>query len=191
MTRSGRRPGPTETRAHILAAARAQFAAHGYRGATIRAIATDAGVNPALVHHFFGSKEKVFAAALDLPLNPDLVVTTLLAGPRDEIPERLVRLFLTLWSAPESSKSLHALIRSISTSEAAAAMLRQFLERAMLAKVTEALGIPRLRATAIASHLVGLALVRYIIKVEPLASATDDEVVALLTPVLRLYLTKD
>ncbi|MBM7775712.1 AcrR family transcriptional regulator [Actinokineospora baliensis] len=188
MTKSGRRPGPTETRAHILAAARAQFAAHGYQGATIRAIAAAAGVTPALVHHFFGSKDRVFSAALDLPINPDLIVATLLEGPRDQIPERLVRLFLGLWSAPESSKPLHALIRSVSTSEAAAMMFRQFLERAMLTKITQALGVPHLNATAAASQLVGMALVRYVVKVEPLASATDEEVVTLLSPVLRLYL---
>ncbi|WP_026423643.1 TetR/AcrR family transcriptional regulator [Actinokineospora inagensis] len=191
MTRSGRRPGPTETRDHILAAARAQFATHGYRGATLRGIAAEAGVNPALIHHFFGTKDQVFAAALNLPINPDLIVTTILDGPRAEIPARLVRLFLTLWTAPESSKAMHALIRSVTTSESAADLLRQFLERAMLARVTDALNVPRLRAAAMAAQLVGLAMVRYIIRVEPLASAPEDEVVELLAPVLAHYLDLD
>ncbi|WP_018684494.1 TetR/AcrR family transcriptional regulator [Actinokineospora enzanensis] len=188
MTRSGRRPGPTATRADILAAARAQFGAHGYRGATIRGIAAEAGVNPALIHHFFGSKEQVFVAALDLPVRPDVVLATVMDGPRERTGERLLRLFLGLWSAPESSRSFLALLRSVSSNEQAAGMLRQFLERAVVARVAQALDVPPLRATALAAHLLGLAMARYVVRVEPLASAGEDEVVALVAPVLQQYL---
>ncbi|GLZ39422.1 TetR family transcriptional regulator [Actinokineospora sp. NBRC 105648] len=188
MAKTGRRPGPTETRAHILAAARAQFGAHGYDGATIRGIAGEAGVNPSLVHHFFGSKDQVFAAALDFPVDPGALVATILAGPRAQVGERLLRMFLALWGAPEPSKAFLALIRSVSTNEQAADLLRQFLERAVLGRVTEALGVPRLRATALAAHLVGLAMVRYVVRVEPLASAPDEELIAVVAPVLQHYL---
>ncbi|MGQ0841395.1 TetR/AcrR family transcriptional regulator [Actinokineospora sp.] len=189
MARTGRRPGPTQTRADILAAARGQFGAHGFAGATIRAIAAEAGVNPALIHHFFGTKEQVFVAALNLPANPAVLVETILDGPREQAGERLLRLFLALWTAPEPSRAFLALVRSVSTNERAATMLREFVETAILARVAEALDVPKLRATGLAAQLIGLAMVRYVVRVEPLASATDDEVVALVAPVLQHYLT--
>ncbi|WP_436500768.1 TetR family transcriptional regulator [Actinokineospora sp. HUAS TT18] len=188
MAKTGRRPGQTETRAHILAAARSQFGALGYGGATIRGIAAEAEVNPALIHHFFGTKEQVFVAALNLPVNPTVMVETVLDGPRAEAGARMVRLFLGLWSAPEPTTAFLALIRSVSTSEQAASMMRQFLEKAVLSKVADGLGVPRLRMTALASQLVGLAMVRYVVGVEPMASASDDEVVALVGPVIQHYL---
>ncbi|MDQ3576784.1 MAG: TetR family transcriptional regulator [Actinomycetota bacterium] len=185
---AGRRPGPTRTRAHILAAARTQFGAHGYGGATIRAIAAEAGVNPALIHHFFGAKEQVFVAAMNLPVDPSVMIATVLAGPRSSVGERLVRLFLTLWSAPEPSKAFLGVVRSVSTDDQAATMLRQFIETAVLSRLAAALDVPKLRATAAAAQLVGLAMVRYIVRVEPLASASDDDIVGLVAPVIQYYL---
>jgi AcrR family transcriptional regulator len=188
MARTGRRPGHSETREHILAAARNQFGARGYDGTTIRGIAAEAGVNPALIHHFFGTKDQVFVAALNLPIDPSTVVGTLLGGPRSEIGARILRLFLGLWSNPETRTSFLALLRSVSTNEQAAGMLRQFMERAVLAKVAEALNLPRLHLTAMASQVMGIALTRYIIKVEPIASASEDELVALVGPVIQHYI---
>lgn len=185
---AGRRPGQTQTREHILAAARTQFGALGYGGATIRGIAAEAAVNPALIHHFFGTKEQVFVEALSLPVNPLTMIDVILTGPRDAAGERLVRMMLGLWSAPEPGKSFLGLLRSVSTNEQAAAMLREFLERAVLTKVADALGVPRLRMTAMAAQLVGLAMVRYVVRVEPMASASDDEVVAVVAPVIQHYL---
>src|SRR3954468_13618000 len=101
MARAGRRPGQTETREKILDAARHRFAELGYDGATIRGIAADAGVNAALLHHFFGSKQELFAATMNLPGNPAELVPSILAGPRSGIGERLVRAFLAVWAAPE------------------------------------------------------------------------------------------
>jgi AcrR family transcriptional regulator len=191
MAKTGRRPGQTQTKAHILAAARTQFGALGYGGATIRGIAAEADVNPAMIHHFFGSKEQMFVEALNLPVNPLVMIETVVDGPRADAGARLVRLFLALWSAPEPSKSFLAVVRSVSTSEQAATMMRQFIERAVLAKVAEALDVPKLRMTAVAAQLVGLAMVRYVVRVEPLASAPDDEVVALIGPVIQHYLDGD
>jgi AcrR family transcriptional regulator len=187
VARTGRRPGQTQTKDEILLAARNQFAARGYRDATIRGIAAEAGVNPALVHHFFGSKDQVFVAALDLPFNPSLLVDTLLSGPRSRIGERIVRLFLGLWENPDTRLPFFALVRSVTTSPEVADQLRQFLETAILAKVAAALDLPQLRLTAAASQMMGLAIVRYVIRAEPLASASTDEVVTLVAPVLQHY----
>jgi AcrR family transcriptional regulator len=188
MARSGRRPGQTETREHILAAARNQFGERGYDGATIRGIAAEAGVNPALVHHFFGTKDQVFVAALELPINPSLVVATLVDGPREQIGERVLRLFLGLWREPATRKPFLALLRSVSTNAQAAGMMRQFIERAMLARVADALGVPKIRLTAMVSHVLGIAVLRYIIGVEPIASAAEEELIALIAPVLQQYI---
>jgi AcrR family transcriptional regulator len=187
VARSGRRPGQTQTKEDILAAARNQFAAHGYGGATIRGIAAEAGVNPALVHHFFGSKDQMFVAALDLPFNPSALVETILDGPRDRIGERVVRLFLSLWTAPETRTPFLALMRSVASSPEVAGQLRTFMETAVLAKLAAALELPTLRLTAAASQMMGLAMVRYILAAEPMASATDDEVVELIAPVIQHY----
>jgi AcrR family transcriptional regulator len=188
MARPGRRPGQTETREDILTAARAQFASLGYDGATIRGIAADAGVNPALIHHFFGTKEQVFVAALQLPVDPALIVPTLLDGPRSEVGERLVRLFLSVWGNPETRAPFLALMRSVVSNDQAVRMLRQFLGRAVLAKVADGLGIPRLRMAAAASHMIGIAMLRYIVELEPLATATDEEIITLVAPVIQHYI---
>jgi AcrR family transcriptional regulator len=188
MARAGRRPGQTETREQILTAARTQFASHGYDGATIRGIAAAASVNPALVHHFFGTKERVFVAALQLPVDPAMIVPALLDGPRSQFGERMVRLFLSVWGNPDSRAPFLALMRSITSNEQAVRMLRQFLGRTVLTKVADGLGVPRLRLAAAASHMIGLAVLRYIVALDPLASAPDDEVVALVAPVIQQYI---
>jgi AcrR family transcriptional regulator len=187
VARSGRRPGQTQTRADILAAARNQFAARGYGGATIRGIAAEAGVNPALVHHFFGSKDQVFVAALNLPFNPSALVETVLDGPRERIGERILRLFLGLWQQEDTRAPFLALLRSVATSPEVAVQLRTFMETAVLAKLAAALDLPALRLTAVASHMMGIAMVRYVLAAEPMASATDDEVVELVAPVIQRY----
>jgi AcrR family transcriptional regulator len=187
VARTGRRPGQTQTREDILVAARNQFAERGYGGATIRGIAAEAGVNPALVHHFFGSKDQVFVAALNLPFNPSVLVDTLLDGPRDRIGERILRLFLGLWSQPETRAPFLALLRSVASNPEVAAPLRTFMETAVLAKVAAALDLPALRLTAAAAQMMGLAMVRYVLAAEPMASASDDEVIEVIAPVIQRY----
>jgi AcrR family transcriptional regulator len=191
VARTGRRPGQTQTRDEILAAARNQFAAKGYTGTTIRGIAAEAGVNPALVHHFFGSKDQVFVAALNLPFNPVVLVETVLDGPRDEIGTRILRLFLSLWREPETRLPFFALVRSVANSPEVAAQLRQFMENAVLAKVAAALDLPPLRLTGAASQMFGLVMMRYVLGAEPIASATEDELIALVSPVIQYYFTAD
>jgi len=188
--RSGRRPGSADTRGVILEAARTAFAAGGYESTTIRAIATAAGVDPALVHHYFGTKEAVFVAALEFPVDPGMMVPSLLAGPPQALGERLVRLLLTIWAEPAGREPVLALLRSAMTHEAAATMLREFLTRSLIGRLAPQLDVPdaELRAALAGSQLVGLALVRYVVRVEPLASATEDEVVALVAPTIQRYL---
>jgi AcrR family transcriptional regulator len=189
--RPGRRPGGPDTKGVVLASAREEFAAKGYDGATVRSIAARAGVDPALVHHYFGSKEGLFASAMQLPIEPAKLVPEILGGGVDQVGERLVRTVLRIWGSPATQEPMLALVRSALTHDAAAAMMRQFVSRALLRRVAAELDLPQaqMRVSLIASHIVGLAIMRYVIRLEPLASASDDEVVALVAPVLQRYLT--
>ena len=188
----GRRPGAADTRGEILDAARAEFAARGYDGATMRGIARTAGVDAALVHHYFGGKEQVFVAAMELPFDPAAALPMVLAGDPAQIGERFTRFFLSIWSDADARGPFLALLRSASTSEGAAAMLRSFVEQALLGRVVAQLPPSPdrpLRMTLAASQLLGMALMRYVVQVEPLASASEDDVVALVAPALQRYLT--
>lgn len=191
MSPGGRRPGTSGSRDAILDAARAGFGRDGYDGTSIRGIARSAGVDPALVHHFFGSKEGLFTAAMALPIDPTRVLAEVLGPGLDGIGERLVRRFLALWETPATRAPLLGLIRSAVSHEQAAALLRGFITSAVLGRIAAAIDRPdpQLRATLCGSQLVGLALVRYVIKVEPLASADTETVVRLLAPTLQHYLT--
>lgn len=189
MPRTGRRPGQTQTREDILAAARKQFGERGYGGATIRGIAAEAGVNPALVHHFFGTKDQVFIAAMNIPINPEALVETILDGPREQIGERIVRLFLGLVNDPDIRQMFLALIRSVAGSPEVADLVRQFFETAILTRVAGALGLPPLRLAGAAAQMMGLALLRHVIGAQPVIAATDDEMVELVAPVIQHYLT--
>ena len=190
MPRTGRRPGADGTEAKILAAARTTFARVGYDSGTIRAIAAEAKVDPALVLHYFGSKEGVFRAAVAFPVDPAQFVPQLLAPGLDGLGERLVRFFLETWDSP-AGRPLLALIRSVVASEEAAALLREFITREVLGRLARALEVdqPRLRASLAASTLIGMAMLRYIVKLEPLASATPAVIAGWLGPTVQRYLT--
>jgi AcrR family transcriptional regulator len=199
-TRTGRRAGDSGTREAILAAARAQFAEHGYDGATIRAIAAAAAVDPALVHHFYGTKERLFAAAMRLPVVPSEVISAALAdgacGPGESAGEHLVRAALAVWEGAEVREAFVALLRSALTSEQAAVMLREFLADAILGPVASvaAGGDPQttpFRASLIASHMVGLALTRYVLRFEPVVAASPDQLAAAVGPAIDRYLSGD
>ena len=187
--RAGRRPGGPDTRGEILAAARAEFSERAYDGASLRAIAARAGVDPALIHHYFGTKEQLFLAAMEIPFVPSEVAAQITDGPREAMGERAVRVFIATWGHPERRRPFLALLRSAMTHEAAAALLRQFAGRVMLVRVVAGLDLPdrELRAEAAVSHLIGIALLRYVVKIEPLASISDEELVALVGPVIQRY----
>lgn len=189
MATRGRRPGPSSTREDILAAARQLFAQRGYQATTMRGIAAEAGVNAALVHHYYGSKEQLLIAAMNLPLNPADVIRELRdAGPREQLGERLVRFFVRTWRDPQTGQPLQALLRAAASSDAGAATMRQFVENVMLARLTTLLGVPQLRLAGGFAQLIGFALVGIIIEIEPLASATEDELVALFAPTIQRYI---
>ena len=189
--RTGRRPGDSGTREAILTAARSSFGSAGYRATTIRGVARAAGVDPALVHHYFGTKDQLFAAAMQLPVDPVQLLPRLLSGGVDGLGERLVRNFLGVWDATPGQGPLLALLRSALGHEEAAAMLRDFLTSAILTPLARAAGgsSAELRAALAASQMVGLAVTRYVLRLEPLASAHVDTVAGAAGPTLQRYLT--
>jgi AcrR family transcriptional regulator len=188
--RSGRRPGGADTRAEILRAALRLFAERGYSDTTLREVGAAAAVDPALVVHYFASKERLFAQALQIPLEPDLVLRALQGGDPSQAGARVIRLFLSLWESPPTQEPLMAMLRSALTNAKARDLLRSFLGEAMVGPVAAALGgtAPELRATLVGSQLVGLAVARYMVPVEPLASADPDLVTGWIAPTLQRYL---
>jgi AcrR family transcriptional regulator len=191
--RPGRPAGGSRSRESILRAARTSFATNGYDRTTIRAVAASARVDPALVHHYFGTKDRLFVAAMEFPIDPAVVAETVLGEGLDRAGERLVRLFLTIWETPGNREPLLGLVRSAVTNPRAARMLREFMTRALLSRIAPALGRKdaELRVALVGSQVVGLAILRYVIRVEPLASATEDELVAAVGPRFQEYLTAD
>jgi AcrR family transcriptional regulator len=196
--RTGRRAGESGTRQAILAAARAGFAALGYDNATIRGIAASASVDPALVHHFYGTKEQLFAAAMQLPVVPSEVIAAALADgrrpPGVSAGEHLAATALELWESEEMRGPFTGLLRSAVTSEQAAAMLREFLTAAILRPVAS---LSRdtdhdratFRSALIASQMLGLAVARYLLRIGPVATASREELARAVGPSLDRYLT--
>jgi AcrR family transcriptional regulator len=193
MARTGRRPGVSGTREAILDAARRAFAEQGYQHATVRGVADLAGVDPALVHHYFKTKQGLFVAAVQLPVNPVEQLMAVLADDPDQAGERMVEVFLSIWDHAADRSPLLALVRSAVGDEHAAALLREFITEEVLGQISHRLGSAdaRLRATLVGSQIIGLAMARYIVKVEPLASAPSAQVVAAIGPTLQRYLTGD
>jgi AcrR family transcriptional regulator len=193
MTRTGRRPGKADTQAQILDAARREFAARGYAGATMRGIAAAGGVDPALVHHYFGSKRQLFVASLQLPFDPAEVLAAGVHGDPAQAGERIVRMLLRIWSTEQGRSTMQSLLRSALSDEEVLRMLRQFMVETVVAPIVLQLAPDhhRLRAGLLASQVIGLAMVRYIARMEPLSSADPDTVVAAVAPTLQRYLTGD
>lgn len=189
MARTGRRPGRSGTRDKILAAARLHFARSGYDRATIRAIARSGRVDPKLVQHFYGSKHDLFVAAMGLPIDPTQLIPGLLAPGIDGLGERLVRTFVGVWDSPEG-RHLVGLLRSLVGDREATAMMREFFAHEIVGKLLSSLQMdePRRRAGLVASQLFGLALIRYVLRLEPLASASPDDLGAWVGPTLQRYL---
>lgn len=191
--RRGRPPGPpsSETRDRILTVAREEFSARGYDRTSVRSIGKAAGVDPALVHHYFGTKEQVFEAAIEVGLAPATGVSEVVAGPGGELGERVARFFLRVWEDPVTREPLLAVVRSALTNDTAAAVFRSLVSRMVLARVAGELTVPdaEFRVQLAASHLVGIVMLRYVVKVEPMASARSGELVRLVAPAVQRYLT--
>ncbi len=191
MTRSGRRPGAGSTRPVILEAARELFAERGYERTTIRAIAARAEVNPAMVHHFFGTKDDLLVAALELPLPPTYLADALVDNPGREGAE-LVRRAISLWDQPTVRSRLQALLRVGISHERAAAALRDLFTSQLLSVLIARMPAPdaELRAALVATQMAGLALLRFVIPIEAIARADAETIIAAVGPNLQRYLTE-
>ncbi|MBS2534858.1 TetR family transcriptional regulator [Catenulispora sp. NF23] len=187
--RPGRRPGSADTRGEILDAARAEFATRGYEKATVRGIARAAGVDSALVHHYFGSKDRVFLAALEFPVDPAMVLG-LVAGDPAGIGERLARGVVGVWEEPQTRERLLAVVRTVASNEEMAALLRGFARPRLIAPLAAQIGGPdaEARVEMAMAQIVGLTMTRYVIAVEPIASLSPEKLVGLLAPALQRLL---
>jgi AcrR family transcriptional regulator len=176
----------------VLAAARSAFAERGFDGASIRGIAAEAGVDPALVHHYFGSKDKLFLAALEAPADPAEFLPEVLAGGRDELGASVVRMLLRVWDGPIGPGAL-ALLRSALSNDWTMRLLREFLTARIIRRVVSTLPLPDeerdARGALVASQLIGLVMARYVLRLEPLASANPESLVAAIGPTVQRYLT--
>ena len=192
--RTGRRPGPdTGTRAAIIEAAGRLFLERGYEETSMRAIGALAGVDAALVTHFFGSKANLLASAVHWPFDPDVEIPRLLSGGRDQVGRRLVRLMTRTWDDQQQHNPILTLLRAATSEPRAAELLGAFLRTRIFDPLLAALGSnrPDLRADLSISQLAGLALTRYILHLEPLASARPDNVINWIGPTVQRYLTGD
>ncbi|MDS2172693.1 MULTISPECIES: TetR/AcrR family transcriptional regulator [unclassified Nesterenkonia] len=185
----GRRAGRPDTKGQILAAARESFAEAGYEKASLRGIAARAGVDPALVHHYFGTKEKLFAAAVDVPFDPQGVAAAVQEAPLELRGRRLVHVFLGVWDDPVRRAPLLALLRAAMSQDSASALLRGFGRRVMVARIAQGMtGEDReLRAEAAVAQLFGLVIARHVLRIEPMASASVQELEDLVGPVIQQY----
>ncbi|MGW0044744.1 TetR/AcrR family transcriptional regulator [Rhodococcus sp. NPDC003348] len=189
----GRRPGSPDTREDILAAARRRFSETGFDKTSVRSIATAAGVDSALVHHYFGTKRALFLAAIAVPIDPKVVLAGLLDAPRDELGERFLRAVLGVWESPQREGLLAALRSAISGESVG--LVRSFLTEVVLDeighRVDDPAGSASLRAGLVASQMAGLIVTRYLLRLDPLATMEPERVVMLVAPTLQRYLTGD
>lgn len=192
------RPSRTQTQAapatrdRILDAAREEFSERGYEKTSVRGIAKAAGVDSALVHHYFGTKEQVFEAAVEVAFAPALAAPTAVEdGPLDGIGERLTRFIFGVWENPATRAPLLAIIRSAVNNDTAAAVFRRLIAAQLLRRIAQRVDLPdaEIRAELAAAQLVGVAMLRYVIKVEPLASADLEPIIRRVAPVVQGHLT--
>ena len=190
--RTGRRAGDSGTRQAIEEAARRQFAERGFDRTSLRSIAKEAGVDPTLVSHFFGSKQALFVKVVELPFDPAAVLPGLLAGDRDEIGLRLARFIIGVLESEEGRQRITGLVRAAASEEEAAQALRELITRRVLGTIAENLGADDapFRASLAGSQVVGMVMARYVVRVEPLASRDADEVARTIAPVLQHYLVE-
>jgi AcrR family transcriptional regulator len=193
VPRTGRRPGEPATRERIADAARRLFADRGFDRTSVRAVAAEAGVDPALVHHYFGTKQRLFLEAVEFPIDAVRSLELLSVDDVDGVGERLVRFALQLWDDPVVLPRLLGVLRSAVTDAEAARMLAVLFTRQGPVQLVLALGAdrPDLRAELVGTQLVGLAVARHVLRVEPLASADHETIVAAIGPTMQRYLVGD
>ena len=187
-----RRPGeggsrPSSTQEAILSAARESFLTQGYEGTTIRAVARAAGVDPALVSYYFGSKGDLFGAAVNLRVRASQEIATAISGDLLSAGPRLVRLSLTAWDDDADGATFRSLLQWMATDTRSPEAIQNYATEQVAAPMAEAL--ERERATLAGSQLVGLAMIRYVLRLEPIASASIDHLVEVVGPTIQRYLT--
>ena len=186
----GRRPGAPDTRAEVLAAARASFGELGFRGTTIRSVAAAAGVDPALVHHYFGTKDDLFVAALEIPVDPREVMAPVVAAGPDGAGERLLRAFLGVWDDPAVQPGLLALARSLLGDDSGPLVRDAFIPVVVGPVLAQLVADrPEERIPLVASQVIGLVVTRYVVALPAMAQAPAEDLVARIGPVLQHYLT--
>lgn len=183
--------GTDDARDAVLDAARAAFHARGYARTSVKAVAAAAGVAPDVVGKYYQSKDKLFAAAMMLPFDPATAIPALVAPGLDGMGERLTRVTLETLGDPETRADLIALARAGASGSKAAAGLKTFVEQDVVDRLATVIGVPdaRLRANLITSYLLGIAINRYVIRLEPLASMSEEDVVRLVSPTVQDWLT--
>jgi AcrR family transcriptional regulator len=191
--RRGRPAGVSDTRNRILASAREMFACNGIRNTSIRAVAAAAGVDSALVHHYFGTKEKLFAAAVHIPIDPMDIIGPLREVPVDELGYRIPSMLLPLWDS-EIGAAFIAALRSILAGEEVN-LFRTFIEDVITVEIGPRVDNPpgsgTIRIQFVASQLVGVVMARYILQLEPFASLPPEQIAQNVAPNLQRYLTGD
>ncbi|MGW4773137.1 TetR/AcrR family transcriptional regulator [Nocardia sp. NPDC004278] len=190
-TRSGRRPGQSGAREAILSAARTRFAEGGFDKTSIRAVAADAGVDPALVHHYFGTKQQLFAAVVELPVDPEATLRRIDVAPLDRLGETIIGSVVAVWDSP-AGPGVVAVVRSI-LAGGDDALARTFVLDIVLERVRVRIATPeddgRARVALVGTQMIGVLVARKILEIEPLASMPLADLVAAVGPTLQRYLT--
>jgi AcrR family transcriptional regulator len=192
--RPSRREGQPETRTEILQAARALFAERGYAGTSIRSVAVTAGVDPALVHHYFGTKDGLFRAALEMPIDPQSLLDAIVEGGREDAPRRLVETFLRVWDSPESGPAMVSFLRRVLAEQESTDLVRDFIGASLLRTAADRLlgevepAEAAARVELVLSQMLGLVVLRKVLRVEPLASMPSETVAATISPTIARYL---
>jgi AcrR family transcriptional regulator len=191
MAKIGRPRGKTDTRNVILNVAGRLFADAGYDKTSVRDVAAAAGVDPAMIRHYFGSKDELFRATMGWPFEPADIAARVTGGERSDIGERLTRVFFEAWEQPDSRAPLLAILRGAATHDESANLVREFIQGQVYAHIAAALGMPdaELRIDLAMSQLLGIAYLRHILRVEPLASTPVDKLIERIAPIVTRHLT--
>ena len=189
----GRPPGASGTRAVIIEEARRQFGDLGYRRTTLRSIALAAGVDPRLLLHYFGSKKDLFLESVELPMEPERVIELIFARGAENVGRSAAEVIVGVMDEPRSRRALTGLLRAVVSEPEAAELIRDLLAERLLTPVASRVGgaRPELRASLVASQVIGLATARHLVGLEPLAAASREQLVRALAPVIEHYLRGD
>ncbi|MGA2209845.1 MAG: TetR family transcriptional regulator [Acidimicrobiales bacterium] len=190
MSRTGRRPGTQETRDAILQAARRAFGARGYEATSLRSIARDVGVDPALVVHYFSTKEGLFLAVFETVVRPSEMFEGLSSLSASEAARLIVERYLETLAHEATRDLVLGLVRSAVSNESAARMLQEFLRLALVGSISASIAHPdaELRALLVTAQLIGIAMLRFVIKDNVVVAASNAELVALVAPTIENYL---